>query len=164
MQLFFSYKYAAFAETSDLSLVLSLSHTHTHANALALSHSLVRGKDVKPPRSVSRSRYFSNQTRARSQSGRLLRFVDARRFRSPLVKWCPPTPSCLYSTASSWPYKHNIDARTSGVESTVNHPLTLQNSDPGPLLRSHLKLRFIGFKEFGSGGDGPLPQAPTLSL
>lgn len=45
----------------------------------------------------------------------------------------------------------------------ITQPLTHSaNSNPGRLLCSHLKVGFIGFKEFGSVCGGPLPQLPAL--
>lgn len=133
---------------------------------MQLLSKLVHGNDVKPPRSVSRSRYFSNQTRARSLKCTFFRFVDAN------VSYCRyqrTSGGGPLAITASWPH---INKWTSGkppeastgraMNHTVTHSLTHSaNSKQGLLLlRSHLKVGFIGFKEFGSGGGGPLPQFP----
>lgn len=105
----------------------------------------------------ARSRYSSNQTRAHASNVYVFIFIfflvcRRRRFDLPCVMVGKQQLPFYFNDA----YSLNKHVREASRSRGKMNP-TLSKLRPGA-LPSHLKVRFIGFKEFGSG-DGPLPQS-----
>lgn len=103
----------------------------------------------------SRSRYFTNQTRAQAEMCTLWVFIYISINKKLLETFCWLITEAETVWTARWP-RHRFVLEMEVKRIPDSAALTLQG---GSL--SYLKVRFVGFKEFGSG-DGPLPQSPGL--